>query len=74
MRSGEIYLIKIFLYFEFRVMEGDVADTSQASLAVVVTVGVVGGLALTALSLALLTLIRTNREDTKSRLGKVQRI
>ena len=49
-------------------MEGDLADTSQASLAVVITVGVVGGLALTILTLALVNLIRTNREDTKSRL------
>ena len=53
-----------FFHFLFRVAEDD--DTSQESLAVVITVGVVAGLAIITLTIALVTLFRTNRQDSKS--------
>ena len=61
-------LLEIFPNFVFRVVEGDLGDHSQESLAVVITVGLVAGLAVTMLSVALVTLIRSNIEDNKSRL------
>ena len=60
-------MLEIFPNFVFRVEE-DVGDNSQESLALVITVGLVGGLALTILTLALVTLIRSNIEDSKSRV------
>ena len=60
--------MKIFLNFEFRVVDGDVGDNSTESWALVITLGLVVVLSFTALGLALVTLIRTNREDNKSRV------
>ena len=62
MRSEEIF-IKIFLNFDCRV-----GDNSAESWAVVITVGVVAVISITALSFALVTLIRTKVEDNKSRM------
>ena len=59
-------LLEIFPNFVFRLVEG--GENSMESLAVVITVGLVAGLAVTMLSVALVTLIRSNIEDTKSRL------
>ena len=58
-----------FLNFEFRVVDGN----SRESLALVITVGVVAVLSITTLSLALLSLIRTNREDGREE-GKSQMV
>ena len=60
--------IKIFLNFESRVVDGDTGDESTESWALVITVGLVAGLSFTALGLALVTLIRTNIKDNKSRV------
>ena len=60
-------LLEIFSNFVFRVVERDLGDNSKESLALVITVGLVAGLALTMLTLALVTLIRSNIEDSKSR-------
>ena len=57
-----------FLNFEFRVVDGDIGDKSTESWALVITVGLVAVLSFTALSLALVTLIRSNIKDKKSRV------